>query len=240
MPGQSTTRDPALTRIVERQMRNWELARTQHPTDARQEPAEVAEFIAVSRQVGAGGAEVAAMLGERLGWPVFDKTILQVMAGTDEIRRKLYDSMDERDIGWFEEALRAFADPAFVKNDYFHRLVETVLFIARKSPAVFLGRAVDLILPRQAGFRVRLVAPLDNRLSNFTREFDVSGDEARQQIPQLDSQRAEFTRKHFATEPDDPQRYDLIVNMASFEPSDAAELIFSARAKLRRLSPDTA
>jgi len=85
--------------MVEKQMRNWELAKAQRLTVPEPRRAEVEDFIAISRSVGAGGNSVAVVLGEALGWPVFDKEILQTMAGDDAIRREIYASMDERDIG---------------------------------------------------------------------------------------------------------------------------------------------
>ncbi|MCP5110323.1 MAG: cytidylate kinase-like family protein, partial [bacterium] len=65
------------SRLVERQMRNWELARAQRvEVPAVPGAKEVEHYVAISRTVGSGGSEVAVLLGERLGWPVFDKEIL--------------------------------------------------------------------------------------------------------------------------------------------------------------------
>ena len=114
-------RDAAAARLVERQMRNWELARAQRLSVPAPQRKEVEDFIAVSRAVGAGGVEVAARLGEALSWPVFDREILDVMAGDDEMRRQVYASMDERDMSWFEETASSLLQPEVVKNDYFHR-----------------------------------------------------------------------------------------------------------------------
>lgn len=153
------------------------------------------------------------------------------MAGDDEIRHRLYSSLDERDIGWFEQTIRAFADPDFGRNDYFHKLLHTVLFIIRQSPAVFLGRGVDLMLPRSAGLRVRLVAPLYIRLRNFMERSGLPEDRASHEMTKIESQRAEFARRYFGADPDDPQRYDLIVNMGRFQPPEAAKLILAAHGR---------
>ena len=60
-----------LSRVVEKQMRNWELARAQsrgpRPHAA---PRDVADFVTISRTMTSGGTHVATLLGERLGWPI--------------------------------------------------------------------------------------------------------------------------------------------------------------------------
>lgn len=229
MPRKPGSTDAAIARMVEKQMRNWELAKAQRLNVPEPHRAEVEDFIAVSRTVGAGGKSVSTLLGSALGWPVFDKEILQAMARDDAIRREIYASMDERDIGWHEETLRALVEPEFVKNDYFHRLTETVLSIARQGHAVFVGRGADLILPRHIGFRARLVAPLEIRVRNYADRYNVSLEQAREDVPRIDRERAEFVRRHFKVELDDPLRCDLAINLSRFSFAQAAELILEAR-----------
>ena len=228
--------NPGLAKLVEKQMRNWELARTQRPAKPKAQGEEVADFIAISRAVGAGGAagaDIANDLGGRLGWPVFNKEILQAMAGDDPIRERLYNSMDERDVGWLEESLRSLMQGEFQKNDYFHCLIATVLSLARKGPAVFLGRAADLILPRDRGFRVRLMASAEHCVASYAEHQKLSTKAARQEVERIEAERADFVRRHFKIEADEPSRHDLIINLESFSAARAVEMILSAR-KLRR------
>jgi len=177
---------PDIDKMVERQMRNWELARSQRlkvPTNRRPE---VADFIAISREVGAGASEIALRIASRLNWPKFDKEILRAMAGDDATRHTVYESMDERDLEWWEEVYRSILEPDFVRNDYFRRLVKTTLSLARQGSAVFLGRGIDCMLPRDLGFRVRIVAPLDMRVERFAKRHNMSIEEARETVPEID------------------------------------------------------
>lgn len=217
-------------RVVEKQMRNWELACAQRHQEATADQPQVAEFIAISRMVGVGGSAVAAALGEKLGWPVWDRRILDVMAGNDDLRRRIYGSMDERDLDWLEEALRATGQPEFVRNDYFHVLRKTVLSLARQTGAIFLGRGADQILPRNSGLRVRLVAPLDWRIRQFADRAKLSATEASYEVRRIDRERNEFVWRHFGISADDPIRYDLTLNLASIAHDGVVELIRSAHA----------
>jgi cytidylate kinase len=231
MTSRWTVADPAVARLVEQQMRNWELARAQHQEMPRREDHPFAPFVTISRSVGSGGARVATALGERLGWPVFDRQILTVMAGHDDNRRQLYESLDERDLGWLEGMMRSLLQSDFGKNDYFHKLTEAVVTLARQASAVFLGRGIDLILPRGLGLRVRVVAPLARRIAAVAARERVSEAEARRRLDQLEQERADFIRRHFrAAEEDD--RYDLVVNLHRIDVPHAVDLIADGMRRL--------
>jgi hypothetical protein len=232
MPGGKPRRDSA-AKLVERQMRNWELARAQRPSTASPVRTEVEEFIAISRAVGAGGLEVATGLGEALRWPVFDREILEIMAGDDELRRQIYASMDERDMGWCEETLQVLLRPEFIKNDYFRRLTETVLTLARQGNAVFLGRGADLILPLHIGFRIRLVASLETCAANYAKRHSLLPEDAKKEIARVERERDEFIQRHFQAEPADQTRHDLTLNLDRFTAEQAVDVVLHAREAFR-------
>jgi len=219
-----------VARALERQMSNWELARTQRLERTRTQRPDVESFITVSRQVGVAGEEVATMLGQQLGWPVFGRNLLEAMAGDDAIRKRIYQSMDERDLSWWQESLRSLLEQDFDVNDYFHRLSETVLSLARQGSCVFVGRGCDMLLPSRIGFRVRLVAPLDQRLRHLTSALDISDSEARAELARLEAERREFLLRHYRADANDPTRHDLVLNLGRWRLEDAVEAILAARA----------
>ena len=225
--------NPDIARLVEKQLRNWELARQQRPTAEVAKPRQPEDFICISRQVGIDGEEIAKRVGERLGWPVFGRDVLEAMAGDDEHRRRVYASMDERDLGWWEETLRSLMEGEFVRNDYYRRLCQTLLSLASQANSVFLGRGADLILPGERGFRVRLVAPEDDRLDGFVERRGTTRAKAAAEMQRIEQERSRFFRRHFGVEPDDPMRYDITINLARFSLDEAVELIFRARSLQR-------
>ncbi len=223
------SQDASIARAVEKQMRNWELARQQRLSvqPSRQQP-EVADFVTISRLAGSRGGEIARQLGQRLGWPVFDREILQHMAENDEYRARIYENLDERDTTWLESVLRWLLQGELRKEDYFQRLGETVLALARQGPAVFLGRGADLILPQDRGLRVYLIAPEDDRVREYAAGHGCDEKAAREAIRRIDNEREEFIRNHFACDPSDPTRFDLIVNVSRLDTSQVVELLHKA------------
>jgi len=225
-----------IDRMIERQIRNWELARQQKIEQQAQAARLVEEFIALSRAVGLPGDEVASALHERLGWPMFDKQVLQTMSGDDAYQRRLYESMDERDLSWLEECLRSMGADKYPRNDYFRRLRETILAIARKSHAVFVGRAADLILPKTVGMRVRLTASRAYRVGRYAEANKLSADQAEKALEELERERAKFIKHHFGVDESDPVRHDLVINLERFSGRQAVELILTAM-RIRGLGP---
>lgn len=220
---------PETERILERQLRQWEMLRSRRLAESKSdEQKSLWACLSISNAVGAGGAEIADMLSRRLGWPLFGKSLLQAMAGDDEIRTRIYHSMDERSMGWFEEMMRSLLDKNFSRNDYFRKLNETVLYLAEEGHTIFLGRFTDLILPRDRGLRVKVVASLEYRVANFARHAEVGLDEARTAVERIEAERADFVRRHFRIEPCDNARFDLMVNSEWFTIEQSVELIITA------------
>lgn len=220
--------NPAVSRLVDKQMRHWELARRQRFEGPSRSRREVEDFICISRMVGIAD-EVAAGVGNRLGWPVFDKQLLDAMAGDDRLQRQIYDSMDQRDLGWWEEALNPLLRGSrAVRNDYFHRLCSTLLSLACQGSAVFVGRGADRVLPAAHGLRVRLIAPLRQRTRSYAQAAGCSLDEAQSEIARIESEREGFLRRYFQVDAADPLRHDLVINLERSSPEQGVELVLAA------------
>ncbi len=228
MGAHSLTKNAGLEKLVQKQMRNWELAKSQRPEAVVIKRPAVEPFLAISRPVGAlseNETGLVAALGEELGWPVFDKQILQAMAENDSVREQLYKSMDERDLSWFEETLRGLMSGPVKKNDYFSRLTETILTTARQSKAVFLGRAADLILPQGIGFRVRLTSSRKNCAKRHAADQQIDIAQAVEEVERVQAERDDFAYRYFNVPKDDQTRYDLVVNVDRFLEHEVRKVI---------------
>lgn len=113
-------------------------------------------------------------------------------------------------------------------NDAGAHLRERVLSIAESRPAIFLDGGADLVLPRERGFRVRLVAGRETCIANIRRRFDLPQTEAEELYERTEHERAEFIRKWFSLNPFDPTRHDLILNLEHISPQRAVRTIRAA------------
>jgi hypothetical protein len=61
--------------------------------------------VAIAREAGSRGSPIAKRVGELLGWPVYDRELLQRIADEKGLRVQLLDSVDEKHTSWLETCL---------------------------------------------------------------------------------------------------------------------------------------
>lgn len=228
-----------LQRIVERQLRKWEISAKQEREDPSERPF-LHDFIAISREFGSGGAKLALQLSERLGWKVYDRELLELMSGDETARRHVYSTLDERQSSWIDGLLVLCAPETLsMREDYLRALSRTVLTIAHHEPAIFVGRGAHLVLPPDVGLRVRVTARLEDRVAKRAQEQGVSEKEARREVEQLEAQRQGFLKKQFGVDGSLPEHYELTVNMSRLSQEQACEIVLTAlRLKAREPVPE--
>ncbi len=113
----------------------------------------------------------------------------------------------------------------FMKDEYRTALVNVVTGLAAPGSAVFLGRGAHLILGEKATLRIRLVATWENRLARITERTGLSRTEASVLLEETDRNRAEFIRKVFKADPNDPTHFDLVINSDRMKPECMLETV---------------
>jgi Cytidylate kinase-like family len=201
-------------------------------------PAVPAFTVAISREAGAHGPQVARAVGERLGWPVYDREILQVIAAAMGLPATLLESMDERRKGWLRLCLESFtATPPVTEGAYARHLVETLLALAAHGGCIIVGRGAAQVLPVETTLRVRLAAPAGERVEAIRQRFGIPFDEASRWVERTDQERVAFVKNHFRKDPADPRGYDLVLNSARFSVAQCARLVIEALQQLRSRAP---
>jgi cytidylate kinase len=212
----------------------WQVRHGSRGATAHGRPVLPAFTVALSREAGTYAAAIAREVGNRLGWPVYDRELLQRIADDLGVRRALLDSVDERRVSWLNECLKGISSaPGVSHSAYVRHLVETLLALSTHGNAVIVGRGATKILPLATTLRVRVVAPLENRIEMVRREHGISEKEAVRQVEATDRERNRFVKDHFLIDPADPRNYDLVLNAARFSPGECADLIIAALDRLR-------
>lgn len=182
--------------------------------------------IAISREAGAKGTTIAEALGQRLGWPVYDRELLQLVANQMHLRANLLEGIDEKHKSWLSEFVEAFTSEQQVSVDgYVHHLLESMLSLSARGHSIIVGRGAAQILPAAATLRVRFIAERPDRIENLRTLFNLTADAAARKMETMDSERTRFVKDHFHKDPADPRGYDLIVNTSRFNVDDCVELV---------------
>jgi cytidylate kinase len=201
--------------------------------------------IAISREAGTQGTLVAREAANRLGWPVYDQELLELIARDMRLRTSVLESVDERRKGWLQATAEAFMSPpprddlgtVATESGYVHHLIKVVLALGTHGECVIVGRGSPFILPVETTLRVRLMGPERGRVENFARVLGVPEDEAARRARHLDRERAAFVRRHFFKDAADPRNYDLALNVSRLHPPRCAALIVEAVHQIQASEP---
>lgn len=177
----------------------------------------------ISREYGSGGASVARMLAERLGWKLVDDSLITEIAKIGKVNPDLARRFDERVDPWFHGMSKALWRGGYegvasrVDSDVFdaesmatlcHRVLEEA---ASLGHCVTVGRGGQCILQgRQDVFHVSIYAPMAERVERM-RDRVPSGTDLVAYAHDSDRRRAAYIQRYFGQEVTNPHLYDLMV-----------------------------
>jgi cytidylate kinase-like protein len=220
--------------IADRQVRQWELglraANRPAPTLAvARLPEDVHPYVTISREAGADGGRVGALVAERLGCQCLDERLLTYVAERYGLPEGFLRLVDERVSGWLYETVRLWlAGGSVTQDEYMMRVGQLVLTAACHATTVFVGRGVQFLLPRSRGFAVRIVAPLEQRIAGAMVRRGLGRDAAAAWVSETDAGRTFLIRRYFHEDVGDPHLYDAVLNLEHMDAATAADIIAEA------------
>jgi len=196
-------------------------------------------IITISRQFGAGGAEVARRVADRLQWRVADNEFVDRVAARagltpDEVavREERVPNFMER-LAWAlasasaELAVPTGATMEGLSEPLMVRVTESVVAeIAREGRVVLVGRGAAAVLgERERTLHVQVVAPVGIRAERIAGRLNVTVEEARRQIHEIDGRRAKYHREYYGRDWADPVHYHVVINTGYLGLDGTADLI---------------
>ncbi len=228
---EQTREEPKILAAAERQMQAWVLtAEIEGRAIAEKGPQRLADrlgrYLSISREAGAGGSDIAQLVGQKLGWEVLDKNLVDRVAERFRLSRSMLEQVDETPSSWIWDVLGTWMDQKIITHDkYVARLGRVVLAAVRHGDVVLVGRGAQFLLPREKGVAVRIIAPLKYRIQEIMRREGLNQTNAARVIEETDRGRRDFVLNYFQKEIDDPHLYDLVVNVGRLGPAAAVEQI---------------
>ena len=202
--------------------------------------------VTVSAGYGAGGSIVAPWAARMLGFPLLDRAI------SSRVAAQLHVSVSEAEGGAVRRSLteRFFsalapltADVLAVGTDAaprdlaeppdeaasFREQAEVIMRAALADGAVILGRAGAAAFRAEPGvLRVRLFGPVDARIAQAIRFGHIDEPTARQRLAEVDRARAQYVRRLYRADIDDPDLFHLHIDSTALPLEACADLIAAA------------
>jgi CMP/dCMP kinase len=164
--------------------------------------------ITITRQYGAGGAELARKLAETLNWELLDRQLLHQAAATQDVPDAELERLDEQAVTMAD---RFRLHPPHVK--YLDGLRRAVQQAAERGRVILVGRgARHLLGERSDCLHLRLVAPRAWRAERMAKLEGWTVAEATARCIEVDRVRQQFTRYFFGDAATESSQYDLVLN----------------------------
>jgi len=201
--------------------------------------------VTISAGYGAGGSVIAPRVAKLLGFPLLDRAI------SSRVAEQLHVSVAEAEGGTlrrslpdrFIGALAPLAAGLLAMGtdtapheltpaddaDLFRDRAEAVMREALRDGAVILGRAGGAAFRAEPGvLRVRLFGPATARAAQAARIEDVDEPTAQRRLPEVDRARAQYVRRLYRADIDDPELYHLHIDSTALPLETCAAQIVAA------------
>ncbi len=183
-------------------------------------------FITVSRETGAGGAEFAERLTQRLnriypddGWRCYDRELCERIASDLKVSRRLVETLEESCHSWLDDF---WAGLSYAHHDepptealIYRKVAAMIRALARAGRSVIVGRgSVYVTADMVGGVHVRLIAPLAHRIDRFAVAHGLTTRQAANRVRELDRNRGVFYKRYWPGRKLGPARFHLTINTA--------------------------
>jgi cytidylate kinase len=204
--------------------------------------------VTVSATFGAGGADIAPAVAERLGLVFHDRVIPAQVAGRLGVTVEEAEANDEsvvRGLWRLVASLGSMPDPvggvlpgSTLPDERAYRLqTERVVTELADGPGgVVLGRAGAMVLAgRPDALHVRLDGPPEARLAAAVAHLGLPEDEVRREMEGADRTRTAYVRHYHRTDPAEARHYHLVVDSTAIDHATVVDLVVAA-ARARGIS----
>jgi cytidylate kinase len=202
-----------------------------------------ARVICISRAMFAGADEVAAQVGEALGFRCVDEEIIARAAERHGVDRQELANVEVRKSflsNLFEELALgagmagyghggAIPDPGVipVRSDSLRGLIrDSIAETAKQGDLVIVAHAASYALgPRADVLRVLVTGSAGARAARLAAREGSAHDAASARIQQSDLARADYLKRFYGVARELPEHYDLVLSTDTLAPAQAAAVI---------------
>jgi cytidylate kinase len=190
-------------------------------------------IITISRGICSGGTELAELVSQRLGWKALRQEDVSTAAAEP------YRVSEQ-------ELMRGLYMPATFYERFTHRKTRyllatqaTIAELLADGDGIYHGLAGQFLFQNvRHAFKVRIVAPEALRVANAMKRMSLTRDEAIHRIRGADEHRLLWGRQIFDADVNNPDLYDLVINLDQVSLETAANLIVDIMRNKKKDSDD--
>lgn len=188
-------------------------------------------IITLGRQHGSNGHDIARALAEELGFPCYDKEIVDYAAENSNFSKEIFKSFDEKRVSPYvvpsphyfgmSEGFRMNLKIASAQFDSIRKLADA-------GSGIFVGRCADYVLRnRDDVLRVFIKADMPFRIKTIMARKNLNEDQAKKLIKEVDKDRSSYYKYYTDQIWGDCEYYDLCIDSSKVGVDGAVKVIKS-------------
>jgi cytidylate kinase len=199
--------------------------------------------VCISRTLGSGAEEIGLKVAEQLGFRYVDDEIVERAARMVQVDPQVVAKAEHRQplvdriLEWIslssETAVRSAGSathaPLLVTEDYRAIIRGVVYETAKKGDVVIMAHAASVAAATLRGvLRVLLTASEDTRVKRIAAAQELGTEDALRAVRESDAERAEYFKRFYQIDEEQPTHYDLLISTDVLTPEQAAGAIVAA------------
>lgn len=195
-------------------------------------------IITINRECGSGGGEIARMLGEKLGFKVYNRVILEEVAKQFDITPEAMDRIKAKKSVWWDDFCRFYqkfgalsytpgAKPEATPMSLYYAEARLLRELAEQESCIIIGRAAfNIFCDDPNAFHVFIIADRDKRIARIAKKQNLNTEEAAEIVDRIDKERNTFVNNVASTSRFDAHNYDIVLDVTDIEFGKAADFLF--------------
>lgn len=190
--------------------------------------------IAINREFGSGGREIACKLGELLGVNVYDKVILDTLTSKYNLTVEEMERIKATKPGWWNDFCRFYQqfgtegrggytpteDREVTSQQIYLAESQILRDLAAQESCVILGRSgFHIFRNHPYAMKIFFIADRKARVKRVMEKFALDEDAASMRIDKIDDARDTYTKTVTGLSRYDARNYDFVFNITQF-PTD--------------------
>ena len=199
--------------------------------------------ITINRELGSGGRTIGEKLGKELKVPFYDKALIKQLKEQYHLTVEQIEYLKGQKHNWWADCKRSmmmlpnYVGPSYIgtpvnmpdfliTDEIFQTETEILKGIAEDGSCIIAGRSgFHIFRDHPNHLSILIQASLQHRIERLVRKREITYEQAREIIKQVDEARENYVKKYTGSSRYDTRNYDLVINMDDHTEDEALDII---------------
>ena len=197
-------------------------------------------IIAINREFGSGGGEIARKLGELLGLKVYDKAILNKLTTDFNLTVEEIENIKAKKVGWWSDFCRFYQqygtgsmmsgtileDREITSRQIYLAEARILSELAEQESCIIIGRSgFHVFKDNPNALKIFLIANEETRVKRIMQKYNMDEKTAEKNIQEADKSRETFTQTFAGVSRYDARNYDFVFNVSNIPTTLVAQFL---------------